>query len=55
LLITGAAAVSVAENELKLEGWLPGHGSRHRATSEGDLAIIPSGFGAYVFQVRPPP
>jgi hypothetical protein len=55
LLITGEAAVSVAEHGLKLEGWLPGRGHGQGVTSEGDLAIIPSYYGAYVFRVRPPP
>ncbi len=55
LLITGEAAVSVGKHELKLEGWLPGRGHWEGATSEGDLAIIPSYYGAYVFRVRPPP
>jgi serine/threonine protein kinase/WD40 repeat protein len=55
LLITGEAAVSVAEHGLKLEGWLPGRGHWPSATSEDDLAVIPSVYGAYVFRVRPPP
>ena len=55
LLITGAAAISVADNGLKLEGWLPGQGSEN-ATCQGDLAIIPNdSWVTYVCRVRPPP
>jgi hypothetical protein len=54
LLLTGAAAISVAADGLNLEGWLPGQGSEN-ATCQGDLAIIPNDYGAYLFRVRPPP